>query len=210
MSMFEVNTMGLKAYFDAPDSVEALDRLAGEQGATLKAALRNFAYHCFLPELRDAFADKLSDIKGIPIPQLEKDGEKQFKKAKEGEDPEPIYMSAQQFYNQLLNDGTVTEEEAQELMNEVCGEIAFDPTPSAGVRKPSKQAYTAADKLLAAIAAGANSWENVITKFEEKNAPTTWASLVTGEGDGRDRDTLARAVRHNEQRKAREADEDFS
>ncbi len=210
MSMFKVNVMGLAAHFEAPDSAEELDRLVGRTGATLDAALRNFSYHCFAPDARDAFAEKLSERKDTPIPQVEKDGVPQFKKGKEGEEDTPILMSAQQFYNQLLSDGTVDEAEAQEIMTEVCAEIPFDPSPSTRARKPSKQAYDAADRLIAAIGAGANSWENIIAKFEENNAPTTFASLVEGEGDGQDRDTLARAVRQNEARKAREADTDFA
>lgn len=201
---FTSKTLGMEVSVDVPDSMEELDELFGKKGTAFEAALRYFIYHQWNPKFRLAFSDALAEESGISRQQLEKDGVPQFAKPREGEEQgAPIMESEQVHINRVLADG-FSEEDAQALASRVAAEIPLEPSASR-VRKPLARHKTAAKVIMAGVENGDKAPEDFIDKFEALNG-IKFASVGNGEWD---EETIALAIRVNEERLLKNTGGDF-
>lgn len=206
--MFRNRTLGVDVMINAPDTPEELDQMVGQRGATMQAALRYYAYHAFNPKFRPALAKALVEKTGIPVPQKVVRGEPEFEEVKNEDGTTtqvPVLVTEQVYINGLLAQGAISETEYAELAQEVADTIEFRPGESSGkAKKPLAKHYDYADRYLAQVQAGTKTPEQFIETFEALNG-VPFASL----GEGFTRETLATALRINEERKAKLVGSDF-
>lgn len=201
--LFRNRSLGVDVTVECPDNADELDKLVGEQGASLKAALRYYLYHSWNGKFREKVAEKLQETTGIERPQATKGGVPQVNKVKDDDGNEvevPVLVSEQAYVNLVLADGAITDADYAELAQEVADEIPFSPATSTRVKKPTTKHLDFADRYIAAVDNGEKTAEEFIQLFESKNPGHTFASL--GEWG---RESLATAIRINEERAIAEA-----
>ena len=203
--------MGLNVMFKAPADIASAVEWIGGEAAAVSAITKYGSYHGFSPNCRAAFADKCEELfPDHPRNQQMKNGEPIFKKVKVEdengnivEEQEPVLETEQDYLNRLLAAGVLTKEAANVIMQGVAD--LEDPKPkSRAGRKPSKKALTEAARLITSWTAGTSSFAAFKARWEELNAT---AYPFTDAPDSPE--NVARALLMNEDRKAREAANEF-
>jgi len=202
---FNSKTLGMEVLIDAPDTPDELDAMVGEKDACLMAAVRYYVYHNWNPKFRSKFATRLEEESEIKREQMEVNGELVFEKPKDGEEQGAPKMESEQVYiNRILADG-FDEGEMQRIASEVADTIPFDPAKGGRERKALQKHYTAARVLIAAVEDGSKTIEEIISRFEDLNG-IKFSSIGDGEWG---EETLALAMRINEDRKLKNVGGDF-
>lgn len=195
-------TLGFDVNVETPDTAEELDALVGEANATLLAAIRYYIYHKWNPAFRPAFADAVEEETGIERLQASKGGDLQFRTPREGEETgDPIMESEQSYINRVIAEGT-DESDLQRIATEVASTIPFKVSGGGRTKKALAKHIAAANQILN----GSKTPEEFIAKFEELNN-IQFSSIGDGEFNV---ETVALAVRLNEDRKLKNAASDFS
>jgi hypothetical protein len=146
--------LGLSATISVSENQDEFNLLAGSPDACHNEALNNVLYRGVYPELRAKLSEKLEAETEVP------------RGSKTNEAGKSTYIETEQtYYNRLIANGHVTEERAQELMDEVSLEVVFDPSPSRRRSGAPKEIVAAAEGILDAIKAGQSTEERVGSKL---------------------------------------------
>lgn len=204
--------MGVNVIFNAPADIPSLIEWFGSEAALISGAIKYGSYHSFSPACREGFASRCAELfPDHPRIQLVKNGEPQFKTTKETDESgnevevkNPILESEQDYFNRLLAAGVITKEAASVIMQQVADSV--DPRPKApAMRKPTKAAMEQAATLLAAWSNGSSDFATFKARWESMNSP---AYPFTGD-DEASQENVARALVLNQERKEREAGNEF-
>lgn len=199
-------TLGVEVPVTVPASCEDIDMSSGAVGTAWSMAIRYALYHVWNVKFRSAFAKKVEEETGEPMPQKTENGKPVFKKGKDDDGAEidvPIFVSEQVYINQLLAKELVTESQLQEWALEIAPDIPLELSSGARTLKPNAKNKKDAQVLLTAFDAGEKDADEFIQK---------WEALNKGKNFERDcgcdvtLETIALALRINDERKLRETE----
>lgn len=187
-----------------PDTTEAFDKLAGKPNAALNEAISNVLYRSWNAEFRQTFLERMEKESQIawPVDQAKTDAQDAPKDANKSK---PTIYIPQGDYFKLLKAKGFTVEQMNPIAQDVASKIEFDPSASArGGGKIGKEFLAAADDMLAD--ANRDKLATRLGKLESLN------NIKIALDDEKDktlpsRDTLARAIKTNTDRKYRIAQE---
>lgn len=204
---FSQKVMGFDTVVNIPKTIEGLAEWAGGMDVVWKAAIKQILYHGYSPNVRESFAEELEKrFPDFPRPQAKDDaGNLKFKKVKDddgNEVEEPVLVTEQEYWNAVFAAGLMSQDEGAALAREIGAVTDAKPRVTSG-RKPNKDCYSAADKILAAVGAGTMTAEQFIATFEGLTG-VSFASL--GEFN---RDNVAMAVKINEENKKKSVGAEF-
>lgn len=203
-----INTcLGFKLSVSVPSDTEEFDKLAGKPGAALDEANNNVLYRGWNAEFRQTFLEKMETETKVPWPVDKKKTE--AGKARADGTKSEVLVSHGDYFDLLVAKG-FTVEQMTPIAVEVAKEIAFDPaaSPRSG-GKIGKEFLTAADQML--LPEFRDKLAGRIAKLESLNPGLKIALDDKGDeakGVAPDatlpsRDTLAKAIKVNADRKYR-------
>lgn len=197
---------------DVPADFNEVAKVLGSEEKAWEALIAKLVYQSWNPIFREAVAARLEQETKIPRPQaIGPDGvpvTKQVKNENGDLVEEPVPCS-EKFYISLLEaneDLSLTDEYLDQVFQEVADTIPFDARPKVRSAAPTKQDFAEAKGFMDAIEAGTFTPEHFIERFNALNAPITFKIAC---GDEVNVDSLAKMLKINRERKARESNSDF-
>lgn len=195
--------LGFNLSVTVPDSVEDFDKAAGKPGAALGEAIKNVIYRGWNAEFRRAFLERMEKDSEIPWPVDQKKTDAQPDR-KDGKPKTPVHIPEGDYFDLLKAKG-YTQDQMAPIAVEVAAGIAFDPAAAeGGGGRIGKEYLTAAEDV---IKSGVERVTRVKSKLEQSN-PGLTVDLDPATADVKNEEhvkALARAIKTNADRKAREA-----
>jgi len=184
------NTLGLTLAISVPSSADEYDQLAGRVGACVEDAVSESTYRNYLPSWKRVFFSRLAEQTGIErVVEKDEDGKVT------STEKETTY------FKRVQAETGKTADDYAALAQECADETPFDLTPKSRSTKIAKSFLEAADNILRAIENGQSTAETVANNLQGTNPGLV---VVIDEDGVLDRDSLARGIRTNNERVARE------
>lgn len=211
---YENNLMGVKLFVQGPANFDEVNAALGDPNGAMENLMSQLFYRFYNPEVRVLIAEELEARTGT---KRRIDTSKKPKRVKNPDGSiteEPVLITEQVFVNELLRDKVLTEDEYEKIVREVAANYgAIRITPDTGRSgKPSKQYMDRAASAISAIDGSqmmgpdgqpvtpevfASEWSAV--NGIEFSTLGTWSQ-----------ETVAKALRINDERRARAASAQLS
>lgn len=197
MTRQEVEFLGIKVGFEVPSTVEEYDKAAGRQNAALDDAITYTIYHGVGGEFRDKFCEAVEAETQIAWPVDAAATERQPKR-KDGTVAN-VHISPGKYFPAVCKQLGVQPTHFQDLANRIASSIKFDPSEGSRGGRVGKEFIAAAE---AVVARGDEVIDATVSKLEGLNPGLTVARDEAGKVNA---EALARAIKVNADRKAKEA-----
>ena len=195
--------MSMTVPFEVPSTVAEFAAASGvseEQGeaAVLKYAVDEAMFRTILPSFRDAFFTALQDETGIERPQTGT-----TTKTVDGEKVEvPVFAKESEYFNHVQAEEGKEAADYEALALQVAQGIDFNLRAKPRAGKPAKKFITMAQGLADAVAAGRGTWDGIVSKLTSLNPGI---NIEVGDDDAPSLESLARALKADEDRRSQEA-----
>jgi phage FluMu gp28-like protein len=152
MKAFAFTSAGLSGTVSIPETVEEFNALAKREGACLDEAVSNVLYRSVFNDFREDVVDAIVAAYGIPQKTVDHPTKK-----KEDGSPEQVVDpkdSGARYINRAAAELGVAVTEFQNIANEVCKKLTFDPSQRERKAKSSEPTRTDLDTADGLIAQG--------------------------------------------------------
>lgn len=196
----EIKSLGFDLSFQVPANVSEFDALAKRDGSCLSEAISNVMYRSVLAEFRSTFCEKLEALTENPR-KTRISG-----KTKTGEDIEVYDETEADYLKRVAAEKGVETISFSALALEVAASIVFDPSATerkaSGPKKIAKSYMEIVDSIVEQ--AGDEGIVTVAAKLSTVLGRAVVVDISTPEATAKSKETLAWAIRDDQQRKKKE------